>query len=212
MLSPQPEDRILDLGGGDGRHFGGFWSHREKVYIADIRIGALRRARNENGFRFTVLLDEDGQLPFPDLYFDIVFCNSVIEHVAVPKQALSECANSRQFVAQAWEHQQRFANEVRRVGKKYFVQTPNKYFPLESHTLLPFVQYLPRRQLLRIIHLSNRFWLKGTSGDFCLLTKAAVQRLFPDAYVLEEKFMGMTKSLIAVRAHRESLEGANQRQ
>jgi hypothetical protein len=65
-------------------------------------------------------------LPFRDRSFDVVFSNSVIEHVGD-----AAC-------------QQRFANEVARVGHAYWVQTPNRWFPVEQHLLTPFLHWLPR--------------------------------------------------------------------
>ena len=67
------------------------------------------------------------KLPFGDGSFDFVFSNSAIEHLRTP------------------ERQRRFAVEVARVGKRYCVQTPNRWFPLESHLLTPWVHYLPKR-------------------------------------------------------------------
>ena len=57
--------------------------------------------------------------------FDVVFSNSVIEHV------------------ETYENQRRMAAEIRRVGRRYFVQTPNRHFPLEPHFLVPGFQLLP---------------------------------------------------------------------
>ncbi len=72
-------------------------------------------------------MQADGtQLPFGDREFDIAFSNSVIEHVPPELQAA-------------------FAAEVSRVADRYFVQTPNRYFPIEPHYQLPLFQFLPRQ-------------------------------------------------------------------
>ena len=68
----------------------------------------------------------DGRsLPFRDGSFDVVFSNSVIEHVG-------DAASQR-----------RFAREVARVGRAYWVETPNRWFPVEQHLLTPLVHWLP---------------------------------------------------------------------
>ena len=76
-LKPCAEDKILDLGSCDGSYLAAIVPFRDNVYIADISEEALERGRRRYGVK-TVLLPEDGALPFPDGYFDIVHCNSVI--------------------------------------------------------------------------------------------------------------------------------------
>ncbi len=62
------------------------------------------------------------ELPFADGAFDLGFSNAVVEHVAGGR-----------------EGQRRFVHELCRVAQRVFVTTPNRWFPLEVHTLLPFV-------------------------------------------------------------------------
>ena len=105
--------RVLDLGGSDGEHIRMVLEHtavrRENVYIADVNDKALERAR-AYGHR-TALLSEDGKLPFPDGYFDVVFCSSVIEHVTVPKSEVWQHRGER-FAREAVAHQRVFADEI----------------------------------------------------------------------------------------------------
>jgi hypothetical protein len=83
------------------------------------------------------------------------------------------------------------AREVSRVASRFWVQTPNKWFPVEPHYMCPFYQYLP-------VSLRRRF--DGRRGDTLeLLDARELQRLFPDAEIERERFFGLTKSLIAVR-------------
>ncbi len=92
-----------------------------------------------------------------------------------------------------------FAAEIRRLGKCYFVQTPCKSFPIESHTWLPLAGYLPRRVLLPLLRLSNSFWPKKTAPDWNLLSPAEMLVLFPDSEAVEERLMGLRKSIMAVK-------------
>jgi 2-polyprenyl-3-methyl-5-hydroxy-6-metoxy-1,4-benzoquinol methylase len=125
-LHPSAQDRILDLGGGYGDYFATVVPFREKVWMADINEMILQWARRY-GFQ-TALIPTDGSLPFPDQHFDIVHCNSVIEHVLVP------------------EDRARLAAEIQRVGKTLPIQTPNRYFIVEPRTCLPLGRLLRLRE------------------------------------------------------------------
>ncbi len=194
--------RILDLGSEDGSSIAavlkGTAVHPANVYIADIEESAVARGHHRYGFA-PVVIPETGRLPFEDGFFDIVYCSSVIEHVTVSKSAVWELRSGREFRRQAQSGQRQFAHEVRRLGKRYFVQTPNRWFPIESHSWLPFMGYLPRRLLVPVLRFSNRVWIKRTSPDWHLLTAADMRELFPDAEILRERFCGATKSIMAVK-------------
>lgn len=133
-------------------------------------------------------------LPFGDASFDVVFSNSVIEHLTTV------------------ERQRAFAAEVARVGKRYCVQTPNRWFPLEHHLLTPCIHYFPKRwqaplvrrwtvwaMLTGIQGERKRFYIEHYLADVRLLGRAELQALFPGATITAERFLGMTKSLMAVR-------------
>jgi hypothetical protein len=124
---------------------------------------------------------------FGDQEFDVVFSNSVIEHVGT------------------FADQQAMASEVRRVGRRYFVQTPNKYFPIEPHFLVPGFQFLPVR--LRAGWLARRrigWYPKAASYEAALaevtqirlLSLSEFQRLFPEGQLFRERFFGLTKSFV----------------
>ncbi len=133
-------------------------------------------------------------LPFADGSFDLVFSNSVIEHVG-----------SR-------EAQEQFAREVARVGRGYWVQTPNRYFPIETHLLTPFVHWLPKswsnwiverftvwQLVVRPTEDRKRWYIDQFREQIRLLSAGDMRRLFPDAQIRKERFLLFTKSLIAVR-------------
>ena len=88
----------------------------------------------------------------------------------------------------------RFADEIRRVAGRYWVQTPNRYFPIEPHVLLPGYQFLPEGAQRRIWRIGMP---RGPYEQIELLSAAELRELFPDAVILRERFAGLTKSLIA---------------
>lgn len=199
LFAPTEDDRILDLGGGDGSHIASIIPYRKNVYVADIVPENLKRAQDHFGFQ-TILLEENKALPFPDQFFSIVFCSSVIEHVTIPKAELYACKSGREFARRAFESQRWFADEIRRVGKRYFVQTPHRYFLIETHTWLPMpVALLPRPLLLRGIPVLNRVWIKQTEPDWHLLTPRLMKQLFPDGQIIIERWYGLPKSIIAYK-------------
>jgi hypothetical protein len=182
-----PETRILDVGGTPANWM--LAPVRPRVTLLNTPRG---QERGQSGFTF---VSGDGrQLPFRDQSYDIVFSNSVIEHVG------------------ALEEQRRFAAEIRRVGKRYWVETPNRHFPVEQHLLTPFVHWLPRRwQRVLVTRWTLWDWIERPSPDrreyyiqhyldeVRLLTANELAALFPDGEILRERVFGWTKSLIAVK-------------
>jgi SAM-dependent methyltransferase len=121
-----------------------------------------------------VRADAAAGLPFADDEFDLVYCSSVIEHVAPARRDA-------------------FAAELRRVGRGWLVQTPAFSFPVEPHALLPFAHWLP-------VGLRERYWRLGAAGNWeeiSLLRRAEVERLFGPA--LAERVGPLVKSWVCVR-------------
>ena len=176
--------RILDVGGSQR-----FWETMEYVARADVEITLLNRSRvkvRHPGFEF-VPGDARDMKRFADREFDVVFSNSVIEHVG------------------EFDDQQRMAEEVRRVGKRYFLQTPNRFFPIEPHFFFPLFQFLPlsvRVLLLMNLPLTHRGRIREraraveAASEIRLLSRAELQKLFPGATMQHERFMGLTKSFV----------------
>lgn len=191
--------KLLDLGGADGAFLGRFRNNlvNFEISVADINDSSLLKAK-KYGFK-TILLDETALFPFHDKEFDIVFCNSLIEHYTGPKQKIFNLKKSEQFRNIAFKNQKFLASEIKRISKSYFVQTPYKFFPIESHTQFPFVGYLSRSLQVLIIGILNKFWIKKTQPDWYLLSIKEMQLLFSDAKIISENFFGITKSIIALK-------------
>lgn len=200
-ITLKPEDRVLDLGGGTGSHFHSIFPGHKKVIIADVLEQDLKVARETYGYETVQLPDGDETLPFADKEFDVVFCSSVLEHVTGPKDEVEWTADGPYFEAVGRKHQWAFAAEIRRVAKRYYVQTPYRYFLIESHSWLPgVIVFLSRPGLVRLLRFTNRFWPKQTSPDWRLLTIGEFSKMFPDAKVEREKSLGFVKSLMAIKA------------
>jgi SAM-dependent methyltransferase len=180
---PRPV-QILDIG-GDAK----FWAEVGTAGPEDVELTVLNLQHQPGGDLSLRYIQADARhLPFlPDCIFDVVFSNSVIEHVG------------------SAEDQTKVAREILRVGKRYFVQTPSWWFPLEPHFLFPGFQFLP---------FSWRVWIAShyKAGWYChpgnpaaarrevasirLLTKTDCRRLFPGAEVRTERLFGFAKSYI----------------
>lgn len=198
--------KIVDLGGNDGRQVARFFPHWNNVTICDLSEAALAKAR-ARGF-MTIQSDAINGVPVADEEFDFCFCSSVIEHITGPKAEMRSMNDGRVFKRVALTHQLAFATEIRRISRSYFVQTPHPLFPIESHTWLPVpILLLPRAWMLALVRFTNTFWPKKASPDWNLLSRKDLARMFPDAEIVTERFLGLPKSLIAIRcaaAHRPS--------
>jgi len=178
---------ILDIGGTQG-----FWNLMTGGDPGDVRVTLLNIEHQPvSSAQFISAVGDARALPqYGNDSFDVVFSNSVIEHVG------------------AYDDQRRMANEVMRVGKRYFVQTPNKRFPLEPHFLFPFFQYLPAAVRAQLVHRFDIGWYKRIPSlakareevdSIQLLTRRRFAELFPGAAIYEEKMFGLTKSFVAFR-------------
>lgn len=93
-------------------------------------------------------------------------------------------------------------------GRRYYVQTPNKCFFVEPHLIIPFIHWLPCRiQRLFLRNFTVLGWLTRSTSRYCksfmneirLLNKSDLQQLFYDADIIHERFLGMSKSIMAVK-------------
>ena len=185
LLSQVPKPvRILDIGGTQT-----FWETMECVDDKDLHITLLNLKAEKIAYRnfSSIAGDATNLVGIADDAYDIVFSNSVIEHVGDLTQ------------------QQMMASEIQRVGRRYFVQTPNYFFPIEPHFLFPGFQWLPitaRVFLLRHFELGwksktpDRDRAKSIVKSIRLLRKNELVSLFPGAKIYEEKLWVFIKSFI----------------
>jgi predicted SAM-dependent methyltransferase len=182
LFAPSPEIRVLDIGGTSQT-----WSNESEGHIPfSVTLINICGNGDDKADRFIRVQGDATEMPFADDSFDIAFSNSVIEHVGT------------------WEKQLEFAREARRVARRLWIQTPARSFPIESHLLAPYIQYLPKRAQHRIVRWTPRGRLTPDVvheivDEVRLLTYSEIKLLFPDCQILRERLFGFTKSYIAVR-------------
>ncbi len=176
--------RILDVGGRSTTWERAGFTQYDRSQV-QITILNTEPASSRYPHIQTVCGDARSMPQYSDQSFDIVFSNSVIEHVG------------------DFADQTRMAEEIRRVGQRYFLQTPNRFFPVEPHFLFPLFQFFPLWFKMLLIRNFNLGWRPQTSDPTAarelalsvqLLGKHQLMRLFPGAKVYAEKFWGMHKS------------------
>lgn len=176
--------KILDVGGTEE-----YWENMgfDKEEGVKILILNLRYIDVHHSNFQSVVGDARDMRKFSNGEFDVVFSNAAI-------QALGN-----------YENQHQMAREIRRVGKRYFVQAPNRYFPIEPHSLTPFFQFFPLAIQAWIITRFGVGWYEGISNtkeasekaaSIRLLSKKEIAALFPDGIIKEEKVCFLTKSFI----------------
>jgi hypothetical protein len=179
-VRPRPHERVLDLGGTPS-----IWADVPvPLNITLLNLPGTATPADETHHAFTYV---EGDACHVDRYapgdFDVVFSNSVIEHVG-PE-----------------ENQHLFAREVLRLGRTYWVQTPSPWFPIEAHCGMPFWWQYPAPLRERIIRRWRRklpAWSEMVAGTR-VLTVARLRDLFPDAQIRVELALGLPKSYVAFR-------------
>jgi hypothetical protein len=181
-FQPSAWDRVLDIGASGEvflRYtFEDVYPFPERIVAGGYDLGEVFSARR--CYPNPVYAVFDGcQLPFADRSFDLVFSNAVIEHIP------------------GTEGQQRFANEVMRVGKSWFVTTPNYWYPFESHYHLPFIQFLPPRIQRNYNALLGTHIPKGRVPQLRLLSARQLQKLFPTSTIFPVRVTFWPETLVA---------------
>lgn len=177
---------VLDVGGSEA-----FWAQMgmgeaDGVMLDDVQITLVNRFPARAGHFSRIVAGDARGLPFPDQAFDLAFAHSVIEHMG------------------SWEGQLQMAAEMRRVARHFFVQTPNRNFPVEPHFLMPFIQFLPVEWRARILlglkveyffeRITTLARARAVAQEIVLLNRKEFRQLFPIGRLVEEKFLGITKS------------------
>jgi len=109
------------------------------------------------------------KFPFSDNYFNICWSNAVLEHVGSRKNQIE------------------FLKEVNRVANSFFITTPNRYFPIEVHTKILFLHWLPKRYFDYILPWFNKSWARGNYMN--LLSLGELKELLKEAGINDYKIV-----------------------
>ena len=183
VTKPSKKYNLLDVGGYPGN-----WG-KNSHYFNTITCLNLTKENNSAIPNLTTVQGDGRQLDFDDQQFDIVFSNSVIEHVG------------------SFEDQKKFSEEILRVGRKVWVQTPAKGFFFEPHFLFPFFHWLPISLRKLVVYITPWYLInrpnKKTIDDLIhevrILSKKELKLLFPNCSIIVERFLFFPKSYIVNR-------------
>ena len=175
------DTRVLDLGGTSF-----FWELCHELRLPTPKVTILNMDPSHR--EFPLVQADACCIPFRDGVFDLVFCNSLIEHIPSMDQPA-------------------VALEIARVGRSFFVQTPSRAFWFEPHFVAPFIHWFPLSVRLALGRITPWALLtrpsEGRYQSMCrmkLLTRRALESLFPDSVILVERHLLWPKSLIALRS------------
>jgi len=182
---------IIDMGGTKS-----YW----KIIPAEIIT--------RNKVTITIVNLPMGELPADDAHFkfveadccDLNFYNEDAFHIAHSNSVIEHVGD--------WGNMVKFAQEISRMAPRYYVQTPNFWFPVEPHCMVPFFHWLPRPvRLFLISHFKMGNWGKRASIDEAmqviesarLLNKKMFYALFSDTDRITERLLLLPKSIIAIK-------------
>jgi len=188
LVAPMEKMRILDVGAEidpEGKKSLQLidsypWKHRlSAINLSSKHISAIKQHYPQ----VEAVVGDALELPWPDKHFDAVYSNAVIEHLGT------------------FEKQQRMASEIMRVGKVWFVTTPNRWFPFEFHMRLPLVTWLPAHgyllagRLISYNHVTRRYTRGFIRRNLRLMTASELRRCFPKSTVLKQSVTFMAETL-----------------
>ncbi len=182
---------IIDVGGTE--QYWGIVSRQyldeHNVSITIVNLPGTGMPEDYGPFEF-IEADACNLTEINDKSFHIAHSNSVVEHVG------------------DWARMVQFAEEVSRISRQYFVQTPNYWFPIEPHCMTPFFHWLPKPiRLWMVSHFQLGHWRKASSIDEAvrivesarLLNKKMFRALFEEATIVTERYFGLPKSFVAIK-------------
>jgi ubiquinone/menaquinone biosynthesis C-methylase UbiE len=191
LMNPTKEMRILDVGAEISPNSEGNlqfidcypWKNNvSAINLSPEHISLIKQYYPEVDVR----VGDACNLPWEDKHFDIVYSNAVIEHLG------------------HFERQKKMATEIMRVGKSWFVTTPNRWYPFEFHMRLPFVTWLPRNgyirfgQVISYNHVKRKYMTGIRRDSLRLMTAKDLKHCFPTSRIIKQRVTFIAETLICV--------------
>ena len=191
LMNPTKEMKILDIGAEINptnediiQFIDGYpWNNNvSAINLSSEHISLIKQYYPEVDAR----VGDACALPWEDKHFDIVYSNAVIEHLG------------------SFEKQKKMAAEIMRVGKSWFITTPNRWYPFEFHMRLPFVTWLPRNgyirfgQIISYNHMERKYVTGIKRDGLRLITAKELKHCFPSSRIIKQRVTFMAETLICV--------------
>ncbi|MBC7900225.1 MAG: methyltransferase domain-containing protein [Saprospiraceae bacterium] len=185
-IDPKPEMSVLDVG-YSANEMSETDNFIEKFYPYPQMLTALGLEDPANFRKMypqVECLQYDGtRFPFEDQSFDVCWSNAVIEHVGTREQQLN------------------FIRETKRVAKRVFFTTPNRYFPVEVHTRTPLLHLMPKSVFESYLRFIGKGWATGSYMN--LLSSGEIKTLLQEANITEfeiikNRLMGFSLDFVVI--------------
>lgn len=192
IIIPTENMSVLDVGADiappcvKGLQFIDLYPWKNKICAINLSANLISSIRTKYP-EIEAVVGDACELPWPDKHFDVVYSNAVIEHVG------------------NFEKQKKMAAEIMRVGKRWFVTTPNRRYPFEFHMRLPFITWLPRHGyiwasgIVRFSHFHKRYVFGKKRTGLRLMTSRELKLCFPNSKIIKNAVtIFIAETLIAI--------------
>ena len=186
IYNPGSDTKVLDVGVTsddtfiESNFFEKFYPYKNNITCVGTENGIFLEDKFK-GIKY-IQVKTGENLPFTDKEFDIVFSNAVVEHTGNKEQ------------------QSFFIGELCRVARLFFITTPNRWFPVETHTGIPLLHYLPKEKFRSIIR-GTKYDYWSYENNLNLLSAKEFREIFPadsrvNINIKKVKLLGITSNLI----------------